>query len=84
MPQISNASRHTMVLRVPKKYQFLIRSYAAWLSTYPEQTKLQQAEMYLRQTHETTEHKPRSPLRRVAIGKAQSEVFKHLHWTQVG
>jgi hypothetical protein len=77
MAQISNIDRKTIVMRVPRKYRSLMKAYAAWLKTYPDQAKLWQCEEYLSQTLEDT-IKPESPTGHRKLTEAQRQVFKIL------
>jgi hypothetical protein len=75
MPQINKTERKTIVLRVPRKYRYLIRAFGVWLKEYPDQAKLWQCEEYLSQTFEASAYKVDSPAWRQEINAAQVKVF---------
>jgi len=80
MTQISNVDRKTIVMRVPRKYRSLMRAYAAWLKTYPDQAKLWQCEEFISQALEDT-NKPESPATQKKLTEAQRQIFKTLKYS---
>jgi hypothetical protein len=82
MPQINRTERKTIVLRVPRKYRYLVRTFAVWLKEYPDQAKLWQCEEYLSQTFEASAYKVDSPAWRQEINAAQVKVFNHIKFSR--
>jgi hypothetical protein len=82
MPQIKKTERKTIVLRVPRKYRYLIRAFAVWLKEYPDQASLWQCEEYLSQTFEESAHKVDSQMWRQEINAAQIKVFSHIKFSR--
>jgi hypothetical protein len=82
MPQINKTERKTIVLRVPRKYRYLIRAFAVWLKEYPDQAKLWQCEEYLSQTFEESAYKVDSSAWREEINAAQVKVFSHIRFSR--
>lgn len=48
-------SRRTTVVRVPKRYTYLVKAFAHWLATYPNQSQLWDSEEILGQLYEQLE-----------------------------
>jgi hypothetical protein len=82
MPQIDKVERKTIVLRVPRKYRYLVRAFAVWLKTYPDQAKLWQCEEFLSQTFEASSHKAGSLQWREEITTAQTKVFGRIRYVK--
>jgi hypothetical protein len=82
MPQIDKIERKTIVMRVPRKYRFLIRAFAVWLKEYPDQAKLWQCEEFLSQAFEESPYKAESPSWRQEISAAQIKVFSRIKFSR--
>ncbi len=82
MPQINRTERKTIVLRVPRKYRYLVRTFTVWLKEYPDQALLWQCEEYLSQTFEASAYKVNSPAWRQEINAAQVKVFNHIKFSR--
>ena len=82
MPQINQPDRKTIVVRVPRKYRFLIRAFTVWLRTYPDQAKLWDCEEFLSQTFEASKYKAETPLWREEITTAQTKVFSRIRYVK--
>jgi hypothetical protein len=78
MAQLSNIGRKTKVVRIPRKYEFLVKSFAVYLSTYPDQAKLWNCEEYLQAQQEESNHQKDSTLWRKDIAKALRVVLGQL------
>lgn len=78
MAQLSNVGRKTKVIRTPKKYEFLVKSFAVWLSTHPNQATLWECEEYLQQQHEESTYKAKSHPWKREISKAMKIVLAEL------
>lgn len=57
MAQLSNINRKTKVIRVPRKYEYLTKAFAIWLSNHPNQAELWDCEEYLQTQHEEGKHR---------------------------
>jgi hypothetical protein len=82
MTQINKTDRKTIVMRVPRKYRYLVRAFATWLREYPDQAKLWECEEFLSQTFEASAYKPDSPAWRNEINAAQVKVFSHIRFSR--
>lgn len=52
MTNFSKADRKTIVIRIPRKYRFLIRAFCIWLKLTPDQAALWNCEEKLSQAFE--------------------------------
>lgn len=52
MTNFSKADRKTIVVRIPRKYRFLIRGFCLWLKFHPNQANLWNCEEKLSQAFE--------------------------------
>jgi hypothetical protein len=82
MPQINKTDRKTIVLRVPRKYRYLIRAFANWLREHPDQASLWECEEFMSQTFEASAYKVDSPAWRKEINAAQVKVFSHIRFNR--
>lgn len=78
MAQISNIGRKTKVIRVPRKYEFLTKTFAAYLATYPDQAKLWNCEEYLQAQQEETHYRKGSITWQKEMTKAMKTVLAQL------
>jgi hypothetical protein len=82
MTQINRVDRKTIVLRVPRKYRYLVKAFSTWLKTYPDQAKLWQAEEFLSQVFEALTYKVDSRAWQEEVTDAQAKVFSHIRYVK--
>lgn len=74
MPQPSNYGRKTKVIRVPRKYEYLSKSFAVFLSTHPNQAKLWDCEETMQIKQEESNYRKGS----TTWKKEMTEAFKSI------
>lgn len=78
MSQISNVDRKTLAIRVPKKYQFLIKGFVCWLKEHPNQDVLWTCENAMYIKYEDLTMAPTDSRHTKAIAERMREVFYYL------
>jgi hypothetical protein len=76
--QISNADRKTLAVRVPKKYQFLVKAFVCWLKIYPDKAKLWNAEVSIQEQYEKQTATPTSDKFTRPVAEAMKVVLNQL------
>jgi len=76
--QISNADRKTLAVRVPKKYQFLVKAFVCWLKIYPDKAKLWNAEVSIQEQYEKQVMSPTSDKFIRPVAEAMKVVLNQL------
>lgn len=80
MSSPARSDRKTVVVRIPRKYRYLIAAYSLYLKQHPDQATLWECEEYLSQQIEETSSKYRasSPDYQLGIAAAYCEAKRHL------
>lgn len=78
MSQPSNIGRKTKVIRVPRKYEFLTKTFAVYLLTHPNQAMLWDCEEYLQAQQEETNYRKGSLTWKKEMTKAMNTVLAQL------
>lgn len=76
--QLSNADRKTIAVRVPKKYQFLVKAFICWLKLYPDKSVLWNAETLLQNYYEDMKVPPASSVGIKAIADYTNKILGRL------
>lgn len=76
--QISNADRKTLAVRVPKKYQFLVKAFVCFLKVYPDKAKLWNAEVSIQEAYEKQITTPSSDRFAKPVAEAMKSVLSQL------
>lgn len=78
MPQPSSYGRKTKVIRVPRKYEYLSRCFAVFLSTYPDQVKLWDCEEALQIKQEESNYRKGSTTWKKEVTQAFKSILTQL------
>lgn len=78
MAQISNADRTTMAIRVPKKYQFLVKGFVCWLKEHPNKDALWTCENSIEFKYDELTLPPTSSKHSKAIAEQMNLVFSYI------
>jgi hypothetical protein len=76
--QLSNADRKTIAVRIPKKYQFLVKAFVCWLKFYPDKMTLWNAETLMQSYYETLKISPTSSAATKAIADYTHKILGRL------
>jgi hypothetical protein len=82
MLQPSNIDRKTVVVRVPRKYRFLVKAFICWLKIYPDKNLLWNSETTLEDLYGDEEKTPTSPQFINKVGEGMSSVLSVLKRTE--
>ncbi len=78
MLQPSNADRKTVVVRVPRKYRFLVKAFVCWLKVYPDKNLLWNSETTLEDLYGDDDRAATSPQFIKNVGEGMSSVLSAL------
>lgn len=78
MAQISNADRTTMAIRIPRKYEFLVKGFVCWLKEHPNEGALWTCENAMRFRYEELTMPPTDSRHTKAVNERMKEIFYYL------
>lgn len=78
MAQMSNVDRTTIAIRVPKKYEFLIKGFVCWLKQHPNQSVLWTCENAVKFKYEELTIPPADSRHTKAVNERMKDVLYYL------